>query len=157
MKDGIYLEINKSPYRIASTKALFLGKNNLLMLKPIKMNKIFISIPKNLFSVAVVIMASMFFSVQGFSRNVHSDKNSLSIDSASKFQPDTQRNVIEIKNNNGMHGIVRMYLESGKRMAETILYAGTNDIDITSLPNGSYFICLTMDGGATYSQKFTKQ
>ncbi len=56
-----------------------------------------------------------------------------------------------------MHGMARIYLQTGKRISETLLYKGTNTIDVSSLPAGMYIVCITMDGGARFNQKFIKQ
>jgi len=66
------------------------------------------------------------------------------------------KDVIMIRNNNGSYGIAKLYLPSGKKCSETVLQSGNNAIDISMLPHGEYIISITLDGGETFNQKFTK-
>jgi hypothetical protein len=66
------------------------------------------------------------------------------------------KDVIMIRNSNGSYGIAKLYLPSGKKCSETVLRRGNNAIDISLLPQGEYIISITLDGGETFNQKFTK-
>ena len=78
-------------------------------------------------------------------------------DKSNELLPATQvKEVIMIRNNNGSYAIAKLYLPSGKKCSETVLQSGNNAIDISMLPHGEYIISITLDGGETFNQKFTK-
>jgi len=102
------------------------------------------------------VAAFILLAHSGFSRN-NSSKDEVRVDSVSTANVVTVKNAITIKNNDGMHGMVRIYSTSGKRLSQTLLYAGINKIDVSNLAHDEYIACVTMDGGATFNQKFIKE
>ncbi len=103
------------------------------------------------------VAAFILIANQGYSRNSISPKNEVRVDSVSNAHVVTVKDAITIKNNDGMHGMVRIYSTSGKRLSQTLLYAGINKIDVSNLAHDEYIACVTMDGGARFNQKFIKE
>ena len=120
------------------------------------MKQIFSSNTKK-FSLSISFVALfMLMAHSGFSRNISSN-NEGRVDSVSTSHIVKVKDAITIKNNDGMHGMVRIYSLTGKRISQTLLYAGINSVDVSNLPHDEYIACVTMDGGARFNQKFIKE
>jgi hypothetical protein len=127
------------------------------------MKKISLSVRKNILLALALSTSCLFLSHQSHAQKTLAEillVNS-NVDSITTSNPsvslDAEKNVISVQNNNGTHGITRVYCQSGKKMSESILFAGVNALDIRSLVRGQYIICITLDGGRTFNQKFNKE
>ena len=142
-----------------------LSKNNsghqFLTSNSLKMKNFSKSINKNFLLAIALFAAFVFLTEKGHAQQRSSDAGANNINnSINSNQPsktEIEKNVIRIQNNEGAYGIVKVYSQSGKKISESILQSGINKIDASLLPNGTYIICVTMDGGATYNQKFIKE
>jgi hypothetical protein len=120
----------------------------------------FLSAPKKFVLTFALFSASMFIHRQVNAQAKPSEFSAATADSDKSHTSvldELGKDVIRIQNNNGTYGIARVYSSSGKKQSEAILKAGINGIDISMLAPGEYIICITMDGGKTFNQKFSKE
>jgi hypothetical protein len=133
---------------------------NIIYLTHLKMKKTYFSVRKNYMLTLALLTASMFMYNQSEAQGKAVENSSAYVVTGKNNEPasvDKLKDVIKIQNNNGTYGIAKMYSALGKKQSETILHTGTNAIDVSLLPSGEYIICVTMDGGATYNEKFIKE
>ncbi|HLK27954.1 MAG TPA: T9SS type A sorting domain-containing protein [Puia sp.] len=110
---------------------------------------------------ATFLAAFILLAHAGFSRNILSEKIRTGADSTINVEINSRvqsiKTAINVQDMDGTHGIVRIYGTTGKKISETILMPGMNRIDVSKLEQDTYFLCITMDGGSTYRQKFIKE